>query len=290
MTFSSLVASTSTHSSLLYLPVPEVPFPSLKLNEIANIKLSGKVLWMVLCISKDRAQGEKGKRGGKGKDKECFKIIKGKFPYILHPGENSLLQSWWRRTTEDPIKNPEHNNPKSIFWGEKHHTYWCAATHQVHSMAITQLLPAFRSTLQSQADFSRTPIARQNIDRQINVSTNWANCKWSDGKAPYCLLTVGPDVSLFAADDFHQAVQGAALAVEAGAVVLDLPSAAQDDLWAQREVFHQHAPVIQHFTLALTAHLSTWAKRRWCDLVSVLRGALLDLCHQRGGRECPHSE
>lgn len=76
-------------------------------------------------------------------------------------------------------------------------------------------------------------------------------------KAPYCLLTAEPDVSLLAPDDFHQAVQGAALAMEAGAVVLDLPSAAQDDFWAQREVFHQHAPVIQHFTLALAAHLST---------------------------------
>lgn len=44
MLFPSLAASTSTHSSLLYLPAPEVPFPSLKLNEIAKIKPSGKML------------------------------------------------------------------------------------------------------------------------------------------------------------------------------------------------------------------------------------------------------
>lgn len=44
MLFPSLAASISTHSSLLYLPVPEVPFPSLKLNEIAKIKPSEKVL------------------------------------------------------------------------------------------------------------------------------------------------------------------------------------------------------------------------------------------------------
>lgn len=151
-------------------------------------------------------------------------------------------------------------------------------------MAVTQLLPAFSGTQQSQADFSRTSIERQNVDRQINASTNWAKCKWSDRKAPYCLLTVEADVSLLAPHDLHQAVQGAALAVQARAVVLDLPSAAQDDFGAQREVFHQHAPVVQHFTLALTAHLSTWAKRRWCGLVSTLSRALLDLCYQRVGR------
>lgn len=44
MAFPSVAASTSTHSSLLYLPVPKVPFPSLKLNEIAKVKLRGKVL------------------------------------------------------------------------------------------------------------------------------------------------------------------------------------------------------------------------------------------------------
>lgn len=109
MTFPPLAASTSTHSSLLYLPVPEVPFPSLKENEIAKIKLSGKVLWKVLCISKDRAQGEKGRRGRKGKDKECFRITKGKFPYILHPGENSitskLVEKNYRRSNKKPIQN-----------------------------------------------------------------------------------------------------------------------------------------------------------------------------------------
>lgn len=43
------------------------------------------MLSKVLCISKDSAQGENQRRGGKGKEKEYFRIIKSKFPYILHP-------------------------------------------------------------------------------------------------------------------------------------------------------------------------------------------------------------
>ena len=78
-------------------------------------------------------------------------------------------------------------------------------------------------------------------------------------------------------------MQGATFPMQAWAVVFNLPSAAQDDFWAQGEVFHQHAPVIQHFTLALAAHLSTCAKRRQRDLVSMLSRALLDLrCHHLG--------
>lgn len=117
---------------------------------------------------------ERGKREGEG----IFLNYKKQVSLHLAPKERiPWLQSWWRRTTEDSIQNPEHNNAKCTFWGEKHHPYWCAARYQVtlHSMAITQLLPAFSGTQQSQADFSRTSIARQNIDRQINASTNWAN-------------------------------------------------------------------------------------------------------------------
>lgn len=129
----------------------------------------------------------------------------------------------------------------------------------------------------------RISIARQNVNESAFL-TDWATEKRRDRKASYCLLTVHPDVALFAPHDFHQAVQGAPLAVQAWAVVLDLPSAAQDDFWAQREVFHQHAPIIQHFTLALAAHLSTWAKRRQGDLVFVLSRALLDLRYGHVGR------
>lgn len=110
----SLAATTSTHSTLLYLPVPEVPFPSLKLNEIAKIKLSGKVLWKVLCISKDRAQGEKGRRGGKVK-KKSFGIIKSKFPYILHPGENTITSKLVEKNYRRSNKKPRAQQSKMYF-------------------------------------------------------------------------------------------------------------------------------------------------------------------------------
>lgn len=233
------------------------------------------MLWKVLCISKDRVQG------GKGKDKECFRIIKGKFPYILHPGENSITSKLVEKNYRRSKNNPRAQQSKMYFLrGKTPPLLMCCYTPSSQHSNYTNCFQ--HSVAPSRARLTSAEPPSQ--DRQINASTNWANSKWSDRKAPYCLLTVGADVSLFAPDDFHQAVQGAAFAMQAGAVVLDLPSAAQDDFWAQREVFHQHAPVIQHFTLALTAHLSTWAKRRWCDLVSMLSRALLDLCYQCVGR------
>lgn len=54
--------------------------------------------------------------------------------------------------------------------------------------------------------------------------------------------------------DPHQAVQRAALAVQTGAVRLDLALAVQHDLRTQREVLHQHPPVVHHLALALAAH------------------------------------
>lgn len=50
--------------------------------------------------------GVKGKERRKGKDKECFRAIKGKFPHTLHPGENSitskLVEKNYRRSNKKP--------------------------------------------------------------------------------------------------------------------------------------------------------------------------------------------
>lgn len=72
----------------------------------------------------------------------------------------------------------------------------------------------------------------------------------------YRLLAVHSKVPFLPPNHFHQTVQGSPFPMQSRAVVLNLPSTAQDDLGAQREVFHQHAAVIQHLPLALAAHLS----------------------------------
>lgn len=79
---------------------------------------------------------------------------------------------------------------------------------------------------------------------------------------PYRLLAVHSKVPLLPPHHLHQTVQGPPFPMQPRAVVLDLPSAAQDDLGAQREVFHQHAAVVQHLPLALAAHLPPCAEAR----------------------------
>lgn len=145
--------------------------------------------------------------------------------------------------------------------GKKKH-YKCAASQQVilHPTAIIQLPPALSSARQSCTACSTISVARQNISRQIaacHSSTNAAAQDCRDTRASHRLLAVQPHVALLSTHDFHQAVQRAALAVQPGAVVLNLPTAAQDDFWAQGEVFHEHASVVQHLSLALAAHLPT---------------------------------
>lgn len=96
--------------------------------------------------------GVKGKERRKGKDKECFRVIKGKFPTPCTQERIPLLQSWWRRTTEDPIKSPGHNNSKCIFWGENHHPYPCYTPSSQHgnytTASSTQRHPAEPGWLQ----------------------------------------------------------------------------------------------------------------------------------------------
>lgn len=68
------------------------------------------------------------------------------------------------------------------------------------------------------------------------------------------LLTHDVNGAHVAAAHPQQAVQRAALAVQAGAVAFDLAAAVQHDLRAEREVLHQHPPVVHHLALALAAH------------------------------------
>lgn len=130
----------------------------------------------------------------------------------------------------------------------------------LHPTAITQLPPALSGAQQSWIACSTISVATQNISRQIAAcqsSTNPATQDCRGRRESHRLLAVGPHVALLSTHDFHQAVQRAALAVQPGAVVLNLPTAAQDDFWAQGEVFHEHASVVQHLSLALAAHLPT---------------------------------
>lgn len=55
------------------------------------------------------------------------------------------------------------------------------------------------------------------------------------------------------ATDSHQTVQCAAFAVQAGALGLDLRPAVKHDLRTEREILHQHPPVVQHLPLAFSA-------------------------------------
>lgn len=75
------------------------------------------------------------------------------------------------------------------------------------------------------------------------------------------LLTHDVDGAHVAAAHPQQAVQRAALAVQAGAVALDLGAAVQHDLRAEREVLHQHPPVVHHLALALAAHRAAYRKK-----------------------------
>lgn len=68
------------------------------------------------------------------------------------------------------------------------------------------------------------------------------------------LLTHDVNGAHVAAAHPQETVQRAALAVQARAVALDLAAAVQHDLRAEREVFHQHPPVVHHLTLTLAAH------------------------------------
>lgn len=73
----------------------------------------------------------------------------------------------------------------------------------------------------------------------------------------YRPLTVGVDGSHVSSADPHQAVQRSSFAVQTGAVTLDLAAAVQHDLRAQREILHQHPPVVQHLPLTLAADWTT---------------------------------
>lgn len=75
--------------------------------------------------------------------------------------------------------------------------------------------------------------------------------------ATYRPLTVGVDGPHVSSADPHQAVQRSTFAVQTGAVALDLAAAVQHDLWAQREILHQHPPVVHHLTLTLTTDHTT---------------------------------
>ncbi len=70
-------------------------------------------------------------------------------------------------------------------------------------------------------------------------------------------LTVGVDGSVVSSADSHQTVQRSSFAVQAGAVTLDLTPTVQDDLRTQREILHQHPPVVHHLALTLTADHTT---------------------------------
>lgn len=73
----------------------------------------------------------------------------------------------------------------------------------------------------------------------------------------YRPLTVGVDGSHVSSADPHQAVQRSSFAVQTGAVTLDLAAAVQHDLRAQREILHQHPPVVHHLTLTLATDHTT---------------------------------
>lgn len=70
----------------------------------------------------------------------------------------------------------------------------------------------------------------------------------------YRHLTVGVNVS---SADPHQAVQRSSFSVQTRTVALNLAAAVQHNLRAQREILHQHPPVVHHLTLTLaTDHTS----------------------------------
>lgn len=102
-TFPSVAATTMTCSSMLYLSVPEVPFPLFKPNEIAKIKLSGKVLWEHVVHFEGPGIG------GKGKERECFRTYKKtSFPTSC-THENSMTwelleKNYWRSSTKSRAK------------------------------------------------------------------------------------------------------------------------------------------------------------------------------------------
>lgn len=76
------------------------------------------------------------------------------------------------------------------------------------------------------------------------------NCPtWTQTHRP---LTVGVDGPHVSPADPHQAVQRSSFAVQTGAVILDLTATLQHDLRTQREILHQHPPVVHHLALTLT--------------------------------------
>lgn len=89
------------------------------------------------------------------------------------------------------------------------------------------------------------------IGRQFDV------CLWHS----YSALAAAVHRAAAVASNPHQAVQRAAFAVQARAVGLDLRPAVQHDLRAQREVLHQHPPVVQHLALALAADRASCAEQ-----------------------------
>lgn len=79
---------------------------------------------------------------------------------------------------------------------------------------------------------------------------------------PYSLLAVHPKVPFLPTTFIRQC--RVRMCLDAGPELsgAQSPSAAQDDLGAQREIFHQHAAVVQHLPLALAAHLPPCAEAR----------------------------
>lgn len=94
----------------------------------------------------------------------------------------------------------------------------------------------------------------EDFTQHNNNSSYYLDCVWDSYGALAAAVDGGAAV---AASDPHQAVQRAAFAVQAGAVSLDLRPAVQHDLRTQREILHQHPPVVQHLPLTLAADWTT---------------------------------
>lgn len=70
-------------------------------------------------------------------------------------------------------------------------------------------------------------------------------------------LTVGVDGCRVSSANLHQAVQRSSFAVQARTVTLDFAPTVQHYLRTQREILHQHPPVVQHLALTLVADRTT---------------------------------
>lgn len=90
------------------------------------------------------------------------------------------------------------------------------------------------------------------LERKIKADT-------ADPSHSYRRLAEIVHRALVSAGHSHEAVKGPALTVESRAVGFNLSPAVQHNLRTQREILHQHASVVQHLTLTVSGHRTTWA-------------------------------